>query len=155
VREPEVDPRAQAFIRESVRAVEGEHYTMHFQTDDPLQGVMLLDALRRGEIVAMQGDRPRVGSRSVVSSLFGRQVELPAGPAALARAAGVTLLPVFAIREGRRRYRVVFSPAIEVPSTGRRTEDVTTAMGLAASSIERAVRRAPNQWFVFREIWPA
>jgi predicted LPLAT superfamily acyltransferase len=49
----------------------------------------------------------------------------------------------------------VFSPAIEVPSTGRRTEDVTTAMGLAASSIERAVRRAPNQWFVFREIWPA
>ena len=43
VREPEVDPRAQAFIRQSVSAVEGSHYTMHFQSDDPLEGMRLLD----------------------------------------------------------------------------------------------------------------
>jgi len=155
IREPEVDPRAQEFVRESVSAVEDSHYTMHFQNDDPLQGVFLLDALRRGEIVAIQGDRPRAASRTVPATLFGRPVDLPAGPAALARAAGVPLLPVFAIREGRRRYRVSFSAPVDVLPTAGRHADVAGAMARIAAAIESAVRSAPHQWFVFREIWPA
>jgi predicted LPLAT superfamily acyltransferase len=27
-------------------------------------------------------------------------------------------------------------------------------MGRVAAEIERAVRAAPHQWFVFRELWP-
>jgi lauroyl/myristoyl acyltransferase len=148
LREPEVDPRAQEFIRESVRSVQDMHYTMHFQSEDPLQGVAMLDALRRGEIVAMQGDRPRAGSRTVAATLFGRSLGLPAGPAVLARAADVPLLPVFAIREGRRRYRVIFAAPIEA-------SDVAAAASRVAEAIEGAVRAAPHQWFVFRELWPA
>jgi len=154
VREPEVDPRAQEFIRQSVRAVEGTHYTMHFQSDDPLKGMIFLDALRRGEIVAMQGDRPRTGSRTVDATLFGRPIALPSGPAALARTAGVPMLPVFAIREGRRRFRVVFGPPIRVPRTDDRNADLTWAVGHIAAEVERAVRGTPHQWFVFRELWP-
>jgi lauroyl/myristoyl acyltransferase len=154
VREPEVDARAQEFIRKSVSAVESVDYTMHFQNEDPLQGMVFLDALRRGEIVAMQGDRPRAGSRTVTSSLFGRPIELPAGPAVLARAAEVPLMPVFAIREGRRRYRVVFAPPIDVPRTRDRNADLAAATRRVGAEIETAVRRAPHQWFVFRELWP-
>ena len=154
VREPEVDPRAQEFIRRSVSRVEGERFTMHFQSDDPLQGVALLEGLRRGEVVAMQADRPRFGSRTVAASLFGRPVDLPVGPAALARTAGVPVLPVFAIREGRRRYRVVFRPPILVPATADRGADLASAVGAIAREIEHGVRRAPHQWFVFRELWP-
>jgi lauroyl/myristoyl acyltransferase len=154
VREPEVDPRAQEFIRQSVRAVEGSHYTMHFQSDDPLQGMIFLDALRRGEIVAMQGDRPRAGSRTVDASLFGRPIALPSGPAALARTAEVPMLPVFAIREGRRRCRVVFCPPVYVPRTDDRHADLTWAMERVAADVERAVRATPHQWFVWRELWP-
>ncbi len=154
VREPEVDPRAQEFIRQCVRSVEGAHFTIHFQSDDPLQGMIFLDALRRGEIVAMQGDRPRAGSRTVDATLFGRPIALPTGPAALARTAGVPLLPVFAIREGRRRCRVIFGPPVTVPRTQDRTADFASAMGRVAAEVERAVRRAPHQWFVWRELWP-
>jgi lauroyl/myristoyl acyltransferase len=154
VREPEVDPRAQEFIRQSVRTVEGSHYTMHFQTADPLQGMTFLDALRRGEIVAMQGDRPRTGSRTVDATLFGRPIALPSGPAALARTAGVPMLPVFAIREGRRRCRIVFCPPVAVPLTDDRNADLTWAMGRVAAEVEGAVRSTPEQWFVFRELWP-
>jgi len=153
IREPETDPRAQAFIRESVRSVETELYSMHFQSEDPLQGVFLLDALRRGEIVAMQGDRPRAGGRTVTAPLFGRPLPLPAGPASLARAATVPLLPVFAIREGRRRYRVVFAPPIDPRAGGDRQKDVADATVRAAQAVEQAVRSAPHQWFVFRELW--
>src|SRR5262245_7336222 len=155
VREPEVDPRAQEFIRQSVRTVEGSHYTMHFQTLEPLQGMTFLDALRRGEIVAMQGDRPRTGSRTVDATPFGRPIALPSGPAALARTAGVRMLPVFAIREGRRRCRIVFGPPVTVPETDDRNADLTWAMGRIAAEVERAVRGTPQQWFVFRELWPA
>lgn len=154
VREPEVDPRAQEFIRQSVSAVENARFTMHFQSDDPLHGVALLEGLRHGEVVAMQADRPRVGSRTVVASLFGRPVDLPSGPVALARMAGVPVLPVFAIREGRRRYRVVFRPPILVPATADRGADLDSAVQAIARELEHAIRRAPHQWFVFRELWP-
>lgn len=154
VREPEVDPRAQEFIRRTVQAVEGARFTMHFQTDDPMHGMALLEALRRGEIVAMQADRPRAGGRTVPASLFGRPLDLPAGPVALARTAGSAVLPVFAIREGRRRYRVVFRRPIAVPTTLDRAADLRFAVEAVAREVEHAVRRAPHQWFVFRELWP-
>lgn len=155
VREPEVDPRAQALIRATVAAAEGAHYTMHFQDGDPALGLALVEALGRGEVVAVQGDRPRTGSRTVAATLFGRPFPMPAGPAALARTAGVPLLPVFAIRAGRRRFRLVFRPPIEAPRTRDRNADLAQATCAITREIETAIRRAPHQWFVFRELWPA
>lgn len=153
VREKEVDPRAQEFIRKCVAAVEDSRYTMLFQSDDPLQGMQLLEALRRGEFVAMQVDRPRSGGKTLPAILFGRPFPLPAGPFVLARSAGAPMVPSFAIREGRRRYRVFFRPPIEVPRTADRGADFAEASRRAAADIEWAVRRAPYQWFVFRTLW--
>jgi lauroyl/myristoyl acyltransferase len=48
----------------------------------------------------------------------------------------------------------VFGPPVHVPCSEDRNADLTWAMGRIAAEIERAVRRAPNQWFVFRELWP-
>jgi KDO2-lipid IV(A) lauroyltransferase len=154
VREPEVDSRAQAFIEQCVAAAQGAHFTMHFQNGDPLQGVALAEALARGEVVAIQADRPRSGGRNVEATLFERPYSLPAGPAALARTAGVPILPVFALRAGRRRVRIVLRPPIEVPHTANRNADLAGAMRRVASEIETGIRRAPHQWFVFRELWP-
>jgi KDO2-lipid IV(A) lauroyltransferase len=155
VREPELDPRAQAFLAETVAAVQGVDYRMHFQTGNPLQAVALVEALERGEIVAIQADRPHAGGRTVAATLFGRAFPLPAGPAVLARTARVPMLPVFALREGRRRFRLVFRPPIEVARTADRDADLAAGMAQVAGDIEHAIRRAPNQWFAFRELWPA
>ena len=154
VREPETDAKAQEFLQGIVAGLDQARYTMHFQSDDPLQGLVLLDALRRGDIVAVQGDRPRAGGRSIDASLFGRPFPLPPGPAALARTADVPLLPVFVFREGRRRYRVVFRPPIRAPRTDDRAEDLTATMRRVAAEVEWAIRRAPHQWFCFRRLWP-
>jgi KDO2-lipid IV(A) lauroyltransferase len=102
----------------------------------------------------MQADRPRAGGKTVAATLFGRPFPLPAGPAVLARTARVPMLPVFALREGRRRFRLVFRPPIEVARTADRGADLEAAMGSVAGEIEYAIRRAPEQWFVFRPLWP-
>jgi lauroyl/myristoyl acyltransferase len=154
VREPEVDPRAQAFIRQCVANVQGAHYTMHFQNGDPLQGMALAEVLQRGEIVAIQADRPRAGGRTVAATLFGQPFAVPVGPAALARTADVPILPVFALREGRRGVRIVFRPPIAVARTANRNADLADAMRRVAGEIEAGIRRAPHQWFVFRALWP-
>src|SRR6185295_15541941 len=93
VREAETDPRAQRFIAELIRRCGGDLYVTHF-AEDPQLGVAMLDALREGEVVALQGDRPRAGGRAAEVPLFGRPFPLPVGPAALARAAGVPIVPV-------------------------------------------------------------
>ncbi|MDP9122617.1 MAG: lysophospholipid acyltransferase family protein [Acidobacteriota bacterium] len=152
VREPETDPRAQAFIAKRIGSRAGGLYTTHF-TEDPRLGMTLLDALRRGEIVALQGDRPRTRGRVAAATLFGKPFPLPFGPAALARAAGVPLIPVFIFRLGRRRYACDIRQPIHVAATADRDHDVEAAMCRFAAELERAIASHPHQWFCFREIW--
>ncbi|HEV8578631.1 MAG TPA: lysophospholipid acyltransferase family protein [Thermoanaerobaculia bacterium] len=152
VREAETDPRAQRFIEGLIHSRGGDLYTTHF-ADDPQLGVNLLDSLRRGEIVALQGDRPRSGGRTAEVRLFGRPFHLPIGPVALARAAGVPLIPVFVFREGRRGYRCVVRPAIHVVPSHDRRQDLVAALERFAADLEDAIRRHPYQWFCFRSLW--
>jgi KDO2-lipid IV(A) lauroyltransferase len=146
VREEELDPRAQEFVR-GLLARMGPRYETHFAGADPTLAVRLREALDRGEIVALQADRPRRGGRAIETRLFGRPFLLPAGPLALARAAGVPVLPVFVLRRGRRRY---------VLAVGEPIRDVHPEAGTraVASALEAAIRRSPHQWFCFRALWP-
>lgn len=152
VREAETDPKAQEFISRLIQSRGGEYYTTHFAAD-PQLGVTLLDALRQGEIVALQGDRPRWGGRVVETTLFGRPYPLPVGPAALARAAEVPIVPVFVFREGRLRYRCMLRPPIHVAGGSDRRRATREAMHRFAEDLEWAIRREPHQWFCFRRLW--
>jgi len=154
VREEEVDPQAQEFVRARIKAVGGAGHTTHFATGDPRLGITLADALRRGEYVALQGDRPRTASRWLPSTLFGRPMALPVGPAVLARTTGVPLIPVFSFREGRFHYHVVVRDPIRVSATGDRSAAIREATQRLAADIEWAIRRRPHQWFCFRRLWP-
>jgi len=153
VREEEFDPASQEFVRRLVR--EQGHPSCHtyFANGDPGLGLRLKMALERGDLVALQGDRPRVGSRSVVASLFGRTMDLPAGPAVLARLTGAELLPVFCFRERHYLYRIVFRPPIRVRSDlarGGAEEEATRALG---REIEWAITHRPHQWFALGRVW--
>jgi lauroyl/myristoyl acyltransferase len=153
VREEEMDPEAQRFIQGLVDGMSRDGVTTHFASDDPRLGMALAEALRRGEVVALQGDRPRTSGRTHAAQVFGRPLPLPIGPQALARATGAALVPVFSFREGRYAYRVVVRPPIPVARTRDRDRDVADAVQLLAGEIEWAIRRDPHQWFCFRKLW--
>lgn len=152
VREKEIDPRAQAFVGELLSRM-NRNYVTHFSGEDPTLSLVLADALRNGEVVAMQGDRPRAGGRTVTASLFGKPMPLPVGPAALARAAGVPIVPVFNFREGRFVMRAVVRQPFRVAVTGTRGADIEAAVHHLAREIEWAIRERPYQWFCFRNLW--
>lgn len=152
VREQEIDPAVQERLRKMIAEHGGERYEMH-SAHRPDLGPKLLMALRRGEIVALQGDRPAAEGRAVTAPLFGRPFRLPAGPAALLRATGAPILPVFVYREARLRSRVVFHPPILPPRSRDRDVDLAEIHHRIATEIEKAVRRAPHQWFGFRRVW--
>jgi lauroyl/myristoyl acyltransferase len=153
VREREKDPRAQRYVA-SLLARWDQRYVTHY-AEDPQLGIQLLEALRQGEIVALQADRPRATGRTAEVTLFGRPFFLPIGPVALARAAGVPIVPVFVVRRGRRRYHCDLRPAIAVPSTTDRQRDFEGANRAIAAELEGAISRTPYQWFCFGRLWTA
>lgn len=153
VREEEMNPQAQAFMQELFDDQAGQGFTMHFAKDNPMLGVQLMRALQAGELVALQGDRPRATGGALTAQLFGRPLELPKGPAALARSTGCSILPVFVYRTGRLKSHIVFQQPITVPATDRRGADLEAAVQNMASTIETAIRRRPTQWFCFRRLW--
>lgn len=153
VREQEMDPAAQRFIAELYGERAAESFTLHFSRDNPGLAGLLLGALRRGEIVGVQGDRPSSTGRTAPAELFGRPFPLPVGPAALARAAGVPIVPVFCFRQGRRRYRLVVRPPIDPAPTTDPEADRSEMLRRLAREIEWAIREEPHQWFCFRRLW--
>jgi lauroyl/myristoyl acyltransferase len=117
-------------------------------------GLELMRALRRGEIVALQGDRPRAGGQNLAGTLLGQPFVFPAGPLVLARSTAVPVLPVFVFREGRRRYCIVLRRSFTVPRTADRQADLRGVLPRIAADVEWAIRRRPYQWFCFRSVAP-
>ncbi len=113
----------------------------------------LLDALRQGDIVALAG-RPAAFRRAASErTLFGRPFPMPIGPAALARAAGVPLLPVFVFRRAAAATAAPSVPPIHVAHTANRHADLEQALQSLAAELEWAIPHRPHQWFCFRKLW--
>lgn len=107
----------------------------------------LMRAVRRGRFAAILSDIPDRGETAVVDFCGGR-VAFSTAAAWLARVAKVPVLPVDCWRD-RGVYRLVVHPAI-VTEPGASDIDVTQ---LIATGLEGAIRRAPEWWYPFGEIY--
>ena len=151
VRDPEMNPRAQRMMQRLMRQA-APGLVVHFNQKDPRLGAELLGVLRDGGLVALQGDRPAPGGRSVELRLFGRPFRVPVGPFALARAAGVSVLPVFAIRAGRRRTIVRIHAPIGIHRSDS-SDPVKQAARAFVELLQTEIQGTPHQWFCFSSLW--
>lgn len=140
----EEDPAVQAWLR---RDTEGVHFVTR---EAPTTSLTLLAALRRNEIVAVQGDRAAGGRADEPVPFFGAPAPFPIGPFLLARASGAPVLPAFCPLGEGATYQVSLEPPIWVRPGG---EEAGLRQFVAV--IERYISAYPEQWFNFYDVWGA
>jgi len=112
----------------------------------------MLTALRRGDCVALLGDRD-FSDRGMGVPLFGEDVPIPTGAVRLAMKTGASLFMAFAVRVKGARHRILFEGPLRLVKTGSETEDLRANVLLTLEVLERYVRKYPDQWFVFEPLW--
>lgn len=145
VRAPETDPDTRAFEDEN----KARSLRIEFNTDPANLAFELLEHVRAGEIVAIQGDRVTEGIASTSATLFGKSTLIPAGPFALAMAAQVPIYPIFIVREGYRSYTLISCEPIAVTRTRDREAALAAANAAWTTQLEAVVSRFWFQWFTF------
>ena len=120
----------------------------------PITAAKILKALRAGRVVGLMGDRVYAG-RTVRLAFLGAPVDFPLGPFALAAAAGVPVLHVFAVRTGSRTYEFHTFFA-GTPERVRGSDDAYRdwAQGYV-TRLEEFVRSYPEQWGNLYSVWKA
>jgi phosphatidylinositol dimannoside acyltransferase len=150
VRAPENDPETREFEEALDHRTGASALKIDFSTRASDLALDLLESLRNGEIVAIQGDRVTGNISSLPATLFGKSMRVPAGPFALSMTARVPIYPLFIVRLGRRRYRLVVSAPFNVPRTRNRDEAFARAVAEWTRELERTIRSSWYQWFAFQ-----
>ncbi len=112
----------------------------------------MIEALRRGEVVALVADRDLAGD-GIPATLFGHPTTLPAGPAALALLTDRPLIVASCLRTAPDHFRAR-AWSVDVERTGDRHADAEALMTAVARRFEEAIGEAPEQWWgAFQPIW--
>jgi KDO2-lipid IV(A) lauroyltransferase len=120
----------------------------------PTVAATVLRALRDNQLVCLLCDRDLTGD-GIEVEFFGERTTLPAGPATLALRTGAALLPIATYFDaGRDHHAHVLAP-IPVARSGRLRDDVARITQALASSFERLIREAPEQWHLLQPNWPS
>ncbi|MFT4548739.1 MAG: putative LPLAT superfamily acyltransferase, partial [Pseudoalteromonas tetraodonis] len=96
-----------------------EEFSVSYNTPGEMLGVDLVRMLGRGEVVALQGDRVMGEVAPAEALVCGEMIKLPEGPHVLALASRSSIFPLFILRVGWRRYRILALPPLDVPRRER------------------------------------
>ena len=109
-------------------------------------------SLRDGNAIAFLVDQGAVGLASIWVPFFKRLAKTPRGPAVFALRLGAPVVFGAAIRQPSGRFRLTFEP-VESTSTGNLEADVERIVTDYTATLERWVRRAPEQYFWHHRRW--
>ena len=117
-------------------------------------GIALVRRLRRGEMVALVVDLGISNGDGLKVRFFGHETMFPMRPARLPRISGAPIVFGWAARKPGGRYVAHVSAPILSNRDLDPEEDARQITRRIVSEFEQAVRRYPEQWYVFREMWP-
>ena len=112
----------------------------------------VLKILKENRIVGIVADQDVDSVDGVFVNFFGKTADTPIGPAALAKASGASLIPVFIIRENGRHILIIEKP-IELIDTGNKETDLVANTQRWSDVVESYIRRYPEQWVWMHRRW--
>ncbi|HEY4306412.1 MAG TPA: lysophospholipid acyltransferase family protein [Gemmatimonadaceae bacterium] len=109
-------------------------------------------SLRSGRAVAFLVDQGAIGLASSWVPFFGHLAKTPRGPAVFALRLGAPIVFGVALRQPSGRYSLTFEP-VDVQDTGDRETDVDRIVTDYTATLEKWVRRAPEQYLWHHRRW--
>jgi len=115
--------------------------------------IAIINALKRGEIVSLMGDRS-LQQKSRECTFLGKIAAFPAGPFIISALTGALIIPIFAFKTGLRHYTFqAFSPISITADRTHRDEEIDRAMKEYIAVLESQVQKHPSQWYNFYPFW--
>jgi phosphatidylinositol dimannoside acyltransferase len=111
----------------------------------------MIATLRKHEGLAVLVDRP-VLKDGVAVTFFGRSTRVPGGAATLALRTGSPVVPAALVRQ---RNGTSYLVHVGAPIVGQQGDDASVVMQHVMTWLEGIIRRYPDQWFMFRQMWPS
>ncbi|MCK4462693.1 MAG: lysophospholipid acyltransferase family protein [Candidatus Omnitrophica bacterium] len=108
--------------------------------------------LKNNELLAILGDRD-FSEKGERIQFFGKETLIPKGPAVFSLRTGAPIIPTFILRQKSNRFKFIFEKPINYQPTDNEENDVKTLISSYIGVIEQYIRKYPDQWYVFRNIW--
>jgi lauroyl/myristoyl acyltransferase len=146
---------AETFRPPKLNAVVQGHRERHGTKVIPLESSArrVLGVLRKNEILGLLIDRPSPEA-GVMVRFFGGLTEVPAGAALLAIKTGARLVSGVTVRNPDHTYTGFITSHFDVELSGDLSTDVRRLTQVIMDTLECFIRQYPEQWFIFRPMWP-
>lgn len=157
-------PRGRKAVNGLVSAQESEYYQRHRAVSSeegelrliPMDSGMdyvfaLKDALSKGEIVSVLGDRISEGGRCVRLPFMGAEADFPLGVFRMASICGASVMSLFIVKEKGTHYKG-YLHALSANEASSSVQAERWA-GEYVSDLETLLRKYPEQWFNYYDFW--
>ena len=117
----------------------------------------IIEALKRKEVVGFLIDFGVNNHKDIATTeimFFGAPTRFPASPAILAQRTGAAILVVHSYLDRERRIHSLIEDPIYVDKALPREEAAQATMQAVAQKMEKFIREHPDQWYVYRAMWP-
>jgi phosphatidylinositol dimannoside acyltransferase len=154
VRAPEPDALAAQHVDLALQQASAGAVKVGYSDDGTSLAFDLLNALRAGEIISIQGDRVVGEVARAPVKIFDREVALPNGPFVLSLVSETHIYPLFIVRTGYRKYKIVArEPIASFRDNGSRDQVIAEAMQNWARVLEGILIEYWPQWFAFARLF--
>jgi Kdo2-lipid IVA lauroyltransferase/acyltransferase len=113
----------------------------------------VMKALSQNRVVGILIDQRAKRSEGIWSDFFGRKAPTTPSLAVLAMKTGAPVLPVFMLRNGFQKHRLLIKEPLELIHTGDIKKDVEANTQLFNHTLESMIRQYPDQWFWVHRRW--
>jgi KDO2-lipid IV(A) lauroyltransferase len=116
-------------------------------------GRIVIKALSQNRIVGILIDQRAKRSEGIWADFFGKKAPTTPALAVLAMKTGAPVVPVFMVRNGLGKHRLVIQNPLELVHTGDIKKDVEANTQLFNHTLESMIRQYPDQWFWVHRRW--
>jgi lauroyl/myristoyl acyltransferase len=138
-------------LNELVQGSRRRHGLTIYSLKDSFRG--LFTTLKNNGLVVLLLDAP-LQSEGVVVNFFDRKARMAIGPGVLAYRTGAPVIMGYVVRQpGNQLYYGCWEPVLQYELNGDRDHDIQAITQAIATAIETLVRRHPDQWYMFRQLF--